>query len=205
VLPHARSTCVPTGAHVPQSKQNPSDPLFQPCCRRCWGRRATNSATAPASNHPFPKPQTRFNTHRCRVRRKRQRPRSNAPIEGAPARTSRLPRGLLRRGTSDWVIAFPKPSWQNTKSFLIEKVFHSTGDEGASYEVDPIVWTEFCRFLDGAAGCPGGGPKAAIHSGLESALGSHPCVALSSYQAPPLCQSRMFTKTKPSTLEKKQR
>ena len=28
-----------------------------------------------------------------------------------------------------------------------------------------------------------GGPKAAIHSGLESALGSHPCVALSSYQA----------------------
>src|SRR6516162_452109 len=34
-----------------------------------------------------------------------------------------------------------------------------------------------------AAGCPGGGPKAAIHSGLESALGSHPCGALSSYQA----------------------
>src|ERR1039457_5696360 len=32
----------------------------------------------------------------------------------------------------------------------------------------------------------GGGPKAAIHSGLDSALGSHPCVALSSYQAPPL-------------------
>src|ERR1700733_15468317 len=28
-----------------------------------------------------------------------------------------------------------------------------------------------------------GGPKAAIHSGLESALGSHPCVALYSYQA----------------------
>jgi hypothetical protein len=54
------------------------------------------------------------------------------------------------------------------------------------YEVDPIVWTKFLRFLDGAAGCPGGGPKAAIHSGLESALGSHPCVALSSYQAPPL-------------------
>ncbi len=27
---------------------------------------------------------------------------------------------------------------------------------------------------------------AAIHSGLESALGSHPCVALSSYQAPRL-------------------
>ena len=32
----------------------------------------------------------------------------------------------------------------------------------------------------------GNGPQAAIHSGLESALGSHPCVALSSYQAPPL-------------------
>ena len=28
--------------------------------------------------------------------------------------------------------------------------------------------------------------EAAIHSGLESALGSHPCVALSSYQAPRL-------------------
>jgi len=57
-------------------------------------------------------------------------------------------------------------------------------------EVDPIVWTKFRRFLDGAAGCPGGGPKAAIHSGLESALGSHPCVALSSYQAPLLYGSR---------------
>src|SRR5215472_2397896 len=33
---------------------------------------------------------------------------------------------------------------------------------------------------------PGGDPKAAIHSGLESALGSHPCVALSSYQASPV-------------------
>ena len=29
----------------------------------------------------------------------------------------------------------------------------------------------------------GGGRETAIHSGLESALGSHPCVALSSYQA----------------------
>src|SRR5215469_14232210 len=51
-------------------------------------------------------------------------------------------------------------------------------------EVVPVVWTKFRPFLDGAAGCPRGGPKAAIHSGLESALGSHPCVALSSYQAP---------------------
>jgi hypothetical protein len=30
------------------------------------------------------------------------------------------------------------------------------------------------------------GREAAIHSGLDSALGSHPCVALSSYQASPL-------------------
>jgi len=53
-------------------------------------------------------------------------------------------------------------------------------------EVVRVVWTEFRAFLDGGAGCPGGGPKAAIHSGLDSALGSHPCVALSSYQAPSL-------------------
>src|ERR1019366_6705809 len=49
---------------------------------------------------------------------------------------------------------------------------------------------------------PGGGPKAAIHSGLDSALGSHPCVALSSYQAPPLyggCPS--IAQQKSSTLE----
>ena len=50
-------------------------------------------------------------------------------------------------------------------------------------EVVSVVWTKLRPFLDGATGCPGGGPKAAIHSGLESALGSHPCVALSSYQA----------------------
>src|SRR5215467_15290128 len=50
-------------------------------------------------------------------------------------------------------------------------------------EVVRVVWTKFRAFLDGGAGCPGGGPKAAIHSGLDSALGSHPCVALSSYQA----------------------
>ena len=57
-------------------------------------------------------------------------------------------------------------------------------------EVVSVVWTKLRPFLDGATGCPGGGPKAAIHSGLESALGSHPCVALSSYQAPPLYGSR---------------
>ena len=57
-------------------------------------------------------------------------------------------------------------------------------------EVDPKGWTKFRRFLDGAAGRPGGGTKAAIHSGLESALGSRPRVALSSYQAPPLYGSR---------------
>ena len=32
------------------------------------------------------------------------------------------------------------------------------------YEVDLIVWAEFRRFLDAAAGSPGLGPKAAIHS-----------------------------------------
>src|SRR5215471_4532925 len=37
-------------------------------------------------------------------------------------------------------------------------------------EVDPVVWTKFRQLLDGGAGCPGGGPKAAIHSGLDSAL-----------------------------------
>ena len=63
-------------------------------------------------------------------------------------------------------------------------------EDGSMSEVDPIVWTKFRQFLDGGAGCPGGGPKAAIHSGLESALGSHPCVALSSYQASPLYGDR---------------
>ncbi len=52
-------------------------------------------------------------------------------------------------------------------------------------EVDPIVWAKCRRFLDRAAGSPGGGPKAAIHSRLDSALGSHICVALSSYPALP--------------------
>ena len=37
--------------------------------------------------------------------------------------------------------------------------------------MDPIVWTKFCRFLTGAAAGPGGGPEAAIHSGLDWALG----------------------------------
>src|ERR1019366_73199 len=48
----------------------------------------------------------------------------------------------------------------------------------------------------------GGGREAAIHSGLDSALGSHPCVALSSYQAPPLyggCPN--IAQQKSSTLE----
>jgi hypothetical protein len=37
--------------------------------------------------------QTRFKTHRCRVRRKRQRLRSTAPIESAPAGSYSPPRG----------------------------------------------------------------------------------------------------------------
>jgi hypothetical protein len=32
-----------------------------------------------------------------------------------------------------------------------------------------MVWTKSRRFLNGPAGCPVGGPKAAIHSGLEPA------------------------------------
>ena len=50
-------------------------------------------------------------------------------------------------------------------------------------EVDPNRWTVFRQLLDGAAGYPEGGLKAAIHSGLDAALESHPCVALSSGQA----------------------
>ncbi len=52
------------------------------------------------------------------------------------------------------------------------------------YEVDPICG-QISPLLGWCGGSPRGGPKAAIRSGLGSALGSHPCVALSSYQAPP--------------------
>ena len=45
----------------------------------------------------------------------------------------------------------------------------------------------------------GGGPKAAIHSGLESALGSHPCVALSSYQALH-CKRQLLTAKEKSSI-----
>ena len=48
------------------------------------------------------------------------------------------------------------------------------------FEVDPIGWTKKRRFLDGERADEGGGGEAALHSGLASALGSHPCVALSS-------------------------
>jgi hypothetical protein len=37
-----------------------------------------------------------------------------------------------------------------------------------------------------------GGPKAAIHSGLESALGSHPCVALSVLLMGGLCLATLL-------------
>ena len=69
--------------------------------------------------------------------------------------------------------------------------------------MDPKGWTKFRRFLDGAAACPGGGPKAATHSGLDSALGSHPCVALSSYQAPPLYGGWQYRPNKNHPLWKK--
>jgi len=70
-------------------------------------------------------------------------------------------------------------------------------------EVDPIVWTKFWPSLDGGAGWRGGGPKAAIHSGLESALGSHPCVALSSYQAIPVYGGCRHRQSKKHPLRKK--
>jgi len=50
-------------------------------------------------------------------------------------------------------------------------------------EVDPKAWTVFGLGLSGSAGLTGGGGEAAIHSGPGTALGSHPCVALSSSQA----------------------
>ncbi|HYQ98349.1 MAG TPA: hypothetical protein VEO92_08255, partial [Candidatus Nitrosocosmicus sp.] len=49
----------------------------------------------------------------------------------------------------------------------------------------PFVGQFFVRSYLGRAGLRRR-RGAAIHSGLESALGSHPCVALSSYQAPRL-------------------
>ena len=84
---------------------------------------------------------------------------------------------------------------------ILDRLLHRKRDP----EVDPIVWAEVCPSLDGAAGCPGGGPKAkaAIHSGLESALGSHPCVALSSYQAPPSYGNRGSPQKKNHPLWKK--
>ena len=47
-----------------------------------------------------------------------------------------------------------------------------------SPEAGPQGWTNSGHRLDGAAGDQEGGPEAAIHSGRDSALGSHPCVAL---------------------------
>uniref|UniRef100_Q01XA5 Putative transposase n=1 Tax=Solibacter usitatus (strain Ellin6076) TaxID=234267 RepID=Q01XA5_SOLUE len=64
-------------------------------------RRTTTSSPALPANRSSPMLQTPFNTHRCRVRRRRQRPSSNASIESAPARSSRPWTGLPRRGTPD--------------------------------------------------------------------------------------------------------
>jgi hypothetical protein len=67
------------------------------------------------------------------------------------------------------------------------KLLQLTREGNLMFEVDPIGWTKRRPSLDGvAAGLTEGGRETAIHSGLESALGSHPCVALSSYQAFPL-------------------
>jgi hypothetical protein len=72
-------------------------------------------------------------------------------------------------------------------------------------EVDPIVWTNFCLSLDGEAADQDGGPETAIHSGLDSALGSHPCVALPSYQAFPVYGSSCNQKRKNIHSGKQQR
>jgi hypothetical protein len=89
VLRHAGSTCAHTGVNVPHSVQNPSYSSFQACWCHRSARRATNSIPArPQTASPRTLP-IGLNTHRCRVRRKRQRPRSNAPIESAPDRIFR--------------------------------------------------------------------------------------------------------------------
>jgi len=74
---------------------------YQPGTDTRSGRRMPPSALAILANCPSPEPQSRFNTHRPRVRRKRQRLRSNAPIESAPAQNFSPVRGLIHRGTSD--------------------------------------------------------------------------------------------------------
>ena len=77
------------------------DKVIVECCRHRRGIETAASVLAPAANPPSPKAHTRFNTHSCRVRRKRQRLRSKAPIESAPDRIFRLCLKSVRRSTSD--------------------------------------------------------------------------------------------------------
>ena len=102
---HAYSTCVRTPVEPCHLRQNAPHPSFYPCRCRLYGLDTALSTLARSANRPSPKVQTPFNTHRCRVRRRRQRPRSNAPIESAPAAASPTKPASVRRGTSDWVIA----------------------------------------------------------------------------------------------------
>jgi hypothetical protein len=74
-----------------------------------------------------------------------------------------------------------------TVALCIDPIASSWAKANGATEVDPIGWTKKRPSLDGyGGGLTGGGRETAIHSGLDSALGSHPCVALSSYQAFPL-------------------
>jgi hypothetical protein len=57
-------------------------------------------------------------------------------------------------------------------------------------EVDPFVWTDLWPSLVVERANQEAAQRPSVHSGLESALGSRPCVALSSYQAPSLSGSR---------------
>jgi hypothetical protein len=74
--------CLSIHGHVPARHQTCPIQRRNATQRRFATRNRTLETTAfRSSNHP--KPQSRFNTHSCRVRRKRQSLRSNAPIESA--------------------------------------------------------------------------------------------------------------------------
>jgi hypothetical protein len=76
----------------------------------------------------------------------------------------------------DWIIS-------NVSTCKLKKYSREPMFRFPAIEVDPKAWTVYRPFLSGAAGLNGGGFEAAIHSGPDTALGAHPCVALSSSQA----------------------
>jgi hypothetical protein len=73
-------------------------------------RRKNPSRIQCSRKRTVPRAPNRFNPHKGRVRRRRQRLRSNAPIESAPAQHSSARYHFTRRGTSEWVLAFIVPS-----------------------------------------------------------------------------------------------